>query len=144
MAALATRPDLLLDLFVSNKASSVGIYTFQLYKHGCWHQIVIDNLMPFHKSGKQIFNCLRPKFQCHNLFMYLNVARRFLTECVLLCREGPACCVILVKRESTGTVACAHFEGIRKATWRIFGTYKREHPRSSCRFNRRGVRKMEA
>lgn len=46
IACVGCRPDLLLDLFVSDELSDKGLYTFQFYKHGCWHQVVIDSYLP--------------------------------------------------------------------------------------------------
>jgi len=46
IACVGCRPDLLLDLFVSDELSHKGLYTFQFYKHGCWHQVVIDSYLP--------------------------------------------------------------------------------------------------
>lgn len=39
LAALAVRQGLLLDLIVSDDHSNQGAYTFQFYKHGCWHEV---------------------------------------------------------------------------------------------------------
>ena len=39
LAAVALSQDLLLDLIVSDDHSMQGVYTFQFYKHGCWHQV---------------------------------------------------------------------------------------------------------
>ena len=36
---MALRPGLLLDLIVSDDHAQQGAYTFQFYKHGCWHQV---------------------------------------------------------------------------------------------------------
>lgn len=46
LAAVALRQDLLLDLIVSDDHAAQGAYTFQFYKHGTWHQVVIDNHLP--------------------------------------------------------------------------------------------------
>lgn len=46
IACVGCRPDLLLDLFVSDELADKGLYTFQFYKHGCWHQVVIDSYLP--------------------------------------------------------------------------------------------------
>ncbi|MEW5315943.1 MAG: hypothetical protein WDW38_007338 [Sanguina aurantia] len=46
VAAVATKPDLLLDLIVSDELAAQGLYTFQLYKHGCWREVVVDNFLP--------------------------------------------------------------------------------------------------
>jgi hypothetical protein len=46
LACVAARRDLILDLIVSDNMSSNGLYTFQFYKHGCWHQVVIDDYLP--------------------------------------------------------------------------------------------------
>ncbi|GMH35386.1 hypothetical protein BSKO_03254 [Bryopsis sp. KO-2023] len=53
LAAVAARPDLLLDLVVSDRGASFGVYTFQFYKHGCWQQVVIDNSVPFANTGDE-------------------------------------------------------------------------------------------
>jgi Calpain family cysteine protease len=46
VAAVSSRRDLVLDLIVSDNAASAGLYTFQFYKHGCWHQVVVDDFLP--------------------------------------------------------------------------------------------------
>jgi len=46
VAAVAVKQDLLLDLIVSDDHAEQGVYTFQFYKHGCWHQVSIDNYLP--------------------------------------------------------------------------------------------------
>lgn len=38
--------DLLLDLIVSDDHAEQGCYTFQFYKHGCWHKVTVDNFLP--------------------------------------------------------------------------------------------------
>ncbi|KXZ50588.1 hypothetical protein GPECTOR_16g763 [Gonium pectorale] len=38
--------ELLLDLIVSDDAAGAGAYTFQLFKHGCWQAVVVDNYLP--------------------------------------------------------------------------------------------------
>jgi hypothetical protein len=46
LACVASRQDLILDLIVSDNTSERGLYTFQFYKHGCWHQVVVDDFLP--------------------------------------------------------------------------------------------------
>lgn len=46
LACVAARRDLVLDLILSDNMSDKGLYTFQLYKHGCWHQVVVDDHLP--------------------------------------------------------------------------------------------------
>jgi hypothetical protein len=46
VACVGCRQDLILDLIISDEAASQGLYTFQFYKHGCWHQVVIDDFLP--------------------------------------------------------------------------------------------------
>lgn len=46
LACVASRQDLILDLIVSDNAAERGLYTFQFYKHGCWHQVVVDDFLP--------------------------------------------------------------------------------------------------
>jgi Calpain family cysteine protease len=46
IACVSSRPDLLLDLIVSNNLADFGLYTFQFYKHGCWHSVVVDDHLP--------------------------------------------------------------------------------------------------
>lgn len=46
LACVATRRDLVLDLIVSDNAAAAGLYTFQFYKHGCWHHVVVDDHLP--------------------------------------------------------------------------------------------------
>lgn len=46
LAAVAYRQELLLDLIVSDDNADMGLYTFQFYKHGTWHQVTVDNYLP--------------------------------------------------------------------------------------------------
>lgn len=47
LAAVATKQALLLNLIISDEqAAAAGLYTFQLFKHGEWHQVVVDNRLP--------------------------------------------------------------------------------------------------
>ena len=46
MACVASRRDLVLDLIVSDNMAPKGLYTFQFYKHGCWHQVTVDDFLP--------------------------------------------------------------------------------------------------
>lgn len=46
MACVASRRDLVLDLIVSDNMAPKGLYTFQFYKHGCWHQVAVDDYLP--------------------------------------------------------------------------------------------------
>eukprot|EP00873_Tetraselmis_striata_P036137 jgi/Tetstr1/456401/TSEL_043135.t1 len=56
LAAVATRQDLLLDLIVSDDLSQYGLYTFQFYKHGIWHQVVVDDMIPHSaRDGAPLF-----------------------------------------------------------------------------------------
>lgn len=55
LAAVATRQDLLLDLIVSDDHAEQGAYTMQVYKHGCWHQVVVDNQLPCLDEGGLAF-----------------------------------------------------------------------------------------
>jgi predicted membrane-bound spermidine synthase len=56
IACVACRQDLVLDLIVSDECSDKGLYTFQFYKHGCWHQVVIDDHLPC-DGGEVLFAC---------------------------------------------------------------------------------------
>lgn len=46
LAAVASNQDLLLDLIVSDDHAASGVYAFQVYKHGCWHRVFVDNYLP--------------------------------------------------------------------------------------------------
>ena len=46
LACVSSRRDLVLDLIVSDNAADRGLYTFQFYKHGCWHHIAVDDMLP--------------------------------------------------------------------------------------------------
>ncbi|GAX81250.1 hypothetical protein CEUSTIGMA_g8682.t1 [Chlamydomonas eustigma] len=46
LAAVSLKQDLLLDLIVSDDHAMQGAFTLQFYKHGCWHQVTVDNLLP--------------------------------------------------------------------------------------------------
>lgn len=49
MQALAMKPWLIAQLFADMKFSnpSLGLYIMRMYKHGQWHQVVIDDAIPF-------------------------------------------------------------------------------------------------
>ena len=46
LAAVGIRQDLILELIISDDHAAQGAYTFQFYKHGTWHQVVVDNYLP--------------------------------------------------------------------------------------------------
>lgn len=46
LAAISLRQDLLLELIVSDDHAAQGAYTFQFYKHGTWHPVIVDNHLP--------------------------------------------------------------------------------------------------
>lgn len=46
LAAVSTKQQLLLNLVVSDEHANAGLYTFQLYKHGAWRHVVVDNRLP--------------------------------------------------------------------------------------------------
>lgn len=46
LSAVACRSDLILDLIVSDDHSKQGCYTCQLYKHGFFQPVCVDNLIP--------------------------------------------------------------------------------------------------
>jgi hypothetical protein len=46
LAAVAASSDLLLDLLVSDDAAAEGAFTLKFFKHGGWHRVVVDNLLP--------------------------------------------------------------------------------------------------
>jgi len=52
MQAVGMKPELLADMFVHMDFSSpkMGVFTLRLYKHGQWHDVLVDDALPFDKD----------------------------------------------------------------------------------------------
>lgn len=46
VAAISSQEDVLLNTFVSDDRAEDGLFTFQFFKHGKWHQVAIDSSLP--------------------------------------------------------------------------------------------------
>lgn len=57
MALVATRPELLSHLFGSTEYLDRGILTLRLFKHGAWHPVTIDTMLPCRADGAPSFIC---------------------------------------------------------------------------------------
>ena len=55
MALVATRPELLNHLFGSIEFLERGILTMRLFKHGAWHPVTIDTMLPCRADGNPSF-----------------------------------------------------------------------------------------